>query len=75
VSRVSNQLWEPAASSRLVGIPPARREITPRLGPSVRRWDLVPFRHVDRSINAGPPSDTKGKGQMEPSWNNSDLLP
>ena len=73
VSPVSNHLWEPAASSRLVGVPPTRREITPRLGPSVRRWDLDAFRHVEGSVKAGQPSDPEGKGPVVPTWNNSGL--
>jgi hypothetical protein len=64
VSPVSNHLWEPATSSRLVGVPPTRREIPPRLGPSVRRWDL---------IESGQPSDPEGKGPVVPTWNNSGL--
>ena len=43
VSPVSNHLWEPAASSRLVGVPPTRREIPPRLDPSVRRYGTSLF--------------------------------
>ena len=30
-------------SSRLVGVPPRRREIPPRVVSSDRRWDLVPY--------------------------------
>ena len=73
MSPVSNHLWEPAASSRLVGVPPTRREIPPRLGPSVRRWDLDAFRHVEGSIESGQPSDPEGKGPVVPTWNNSGL--
>ena len=73
MSPVSNHLWEPAASSGLVGVPPTRREIPPRLGPSVRRWDLDAFRHVEGSIKTGQPSDPEGKGPVVPTWNNSGL--
>ena len=73
MSPVSNQLWEPAASSRLVGVPPGGREIPPRLGSPVRRWDLVPFRYVDRSTPAESPSDTEGKELVVSTWNNSGL--
>ncbi len=73
MSPVSNQLWEPVASSRLVGVPPGGREIPPRLGSPVRRWDLVPFRYVDWSTPAESPSDTEGKELVVSTWNISGL--
>ena len=72
MSPVSNQLLEPVASSRLVGVPPRRREIPPRVVSSGRRWDLVPYQYVDRS-DAGPPSATTDKGPWVPIWNNSSV--
>ena len=72
MSPVSNHLLEPAASSRLVGVPPWRREIPPRVVSSGRRWDLVPYQYVDRS-DAGPPSATTDKGPWVPIWNNSSV--
>ena len=74
MSPVSNQLWETVVSSRLVGVPPGGREISPRLGSRVRRWDLVPFRLVDRSTPAESPSDTEGKELVVSTWNNSACL-
>jgi hypothetical protein len=69
VSPVFNQLWEPAASSRLVGVPPQGCEIPLRLDPSVRRMDLVPFNYVDRSI-VGPQPETAGMGPVVSICNN-----
>ena len=69
VSPVFNQLWEPAASSRLVGVPPRGSEIPLRLDPSVRRRDFVRFNYVDRSF-VGPRPDTKGIGPMVPIYIN-----
>ena len=48
-------------------------EILPRLGSPVRRWDLVPFRYVDRFTPAESPSDTEGKALVVFTWNNSGL--
>ena len=69
VSPVFNQLWEPAASSRLVGVPPQGCEIPLRLDPLVRRMDLVPFNYVDRSI-VGPQPETEGMGPVVSICNN-----
>ena len=69
VSPVFNHLWEPAASSRLVGVPPQGREIPLRVDPSVRRMDLVPFHYVDRSV-VGPLPDTEGMGPVVSICNN-----
>ena len=68
---VYNQLWEPAASSRLAGVPPSGREIPPLLGPPVRRWDLVPFRYEDRPVDVAQSSATEGMELVVPTWNNS----
>ena len=69
MSPVFNHLWEPAASSRLVGVPPWGREISLRLDPSVRRSDFVPFNYMDRSF-VGPRPVTEGMGLVLPICNN-----
>jgi hypothetical protein len=71
VSPVFNPLWEPAASSRLVGGPPPPQgcEIPLRLDPPVRRMDLVQFNYVDRSI-VGPQPVNEGMGPVVSICNN-----
>ena len=53
--------------------PPGGREIPPRVGSPVRRWDLVPLRYVGGSTPAESPSDTEGKALVVFTWNNSGL--